>query len=621
MKFLFWRFIDPSAHIHHGMHHEFNIPLVVLSILNAMMASYVAFTIIDRVKSITDPKQKKTFLLIGSMAMGFGVWAMHFTAMQACSIGIEVSYDMPLTFISVLPAMAGAFFALRTMASEVAVSWQRIQLNALYMAAGIGTMHYTGMEAIRAKALMGYDISMFIFSIVAAHVFAMLSLRAKKIRLIAFGNSGLIKNISCAFIMGIAVSCMHYTAMYAVHFYPDESITLSSSSINLPPVVFGSILFMAVLVILSAVTVSVLVEQAFSSNRQLLQTVLSVSPAGVLAVDKRGKIRSINNAGKDIFGLLEGDIFEPNKIIVNNDTVEDLERKVDKKPIIYHDTNMSRSDGSTFPAQVMIAKVAFDSDQIIVVMINDLTELKEAESQLMQNSKMVSLGKMASGLAHEINTPLGTIIMRSSQIMRLIDVSNFNKDKVKEFTTAISHAGKHIESIIKGLRSFSRSGENDPFSPVTVSDLIGDTLTLCSASMENHGIEIIINDFDKNLLVECRKSQICQILLNILENAKYAVIENGKSEKTIRIDVFEDMNTLQIRLSDNGKGIPPDAREHILEPFFTTKDVGKGTGLGLSISKGIAEDHFGRIYLDTQESDTTFVLEIPKVHEEPKVAA
>ena len=271
MNFIFWRLIDPSSSQLYHSHHSYNIPLVILSILNAIMASYVAFTVVDRIRTVSSEKRKNRLLLIGSTTMGFGVWAMHFTAMQACTMGFKMSYDVLLTFISIIPAMVGAYFALKTMSFADSMNWKTIQINALYMALGIGTMHYMGMEAIRAKAQMGYDVYLFIFSLVAAHVFATFSLHVRQIRKFTIGNSRIIKNLSCAVMMGLAVSCMHYTAMYAVRFQIDSSINNSGISMALPPMIFGTILFTAVLIILSTVTVSVLVDQAFSRHRKLFR--------------------------------------------------------------------------------------------------------------------------------------------------------------------------------------------------------------------------------------------------------------------------------------------------------------------------------------------------------------
>ena len=612
MDFIFWRFVGEIAH-HHGTEHV-STPLIVLSILNAIMASYVAYTIVDRIKVIREQRKRFVFLIIGALSMGFGVWAMHFTAMQACDFGFEVSYDIVLTLVSILPAIVGSFFALQTMSNEKAYGSEKIHFDAIYMALGIGTMHYVGMEAIRAKAHMGYDLFWFVISIISAYGFALISLYIKKFRIFLIGTSNLVNNFMCAVVMGFAVSCMHYVAMYAVTFVPDYSIVFNTQLLSLQPTVFAPILFLSVVIILSAVSIAVFFEQALSSNRELLSTVLSVTPSAVIAVDNKGQVRIINGAAKKIFRYRRGDYIPVDEGLIGESTINDLENVISQSPKIYQNCNVKRLDGSVFPAEIMAVKVEHDIDEIMVITFYDLTALKQAESKVLENSKMASLGRMASGLAHEINTPLGTIIMRSSQIQRLLASEKLNPEQVMKLNSAVSASGSHIESIIKGLRAFSRGSEKDPFLATSIGDIVDSTLSLCSASIENKGIEIIVENKAHDSLIECRKSQICQILLNLLENAKFAVLSENTEPKHIWLKIDHLDDDIIFRVVDNGPGVSKENRSRILEPFFTTKTVGEGTGLGLSISKGIAESHYGTLNLDLSENLTTFVLRLPQKH-------
>ena len=143
---------------------------------------------------------------------------------------------------------------------------------------------------------------------------------------------------------------------------------------------------------------------------------------------------------------------------------------------------------------------------------------------------------------------------------------------------------------------------------------------MCAVSIENKGVTIEVNGPIEDFYIECRKAQICQILLNLIENAKQAVMENESDEKKIEIKVQEKINRVEISVIDNGKGIDEEIRTQILEPFFTTKKVGKGTGLECPLEvyqRALRKHHKGNLYLDLDSENTTFVLTIPlsfKIH-------
>ncbi|RYG53799.1 HAMP domain-containing histidine kinase, partial [bacterium] len=126
----------------------------------------------------------------------------------------------------------------------------------------------------------------------------------------------------------------------------------------------------------------------------------------------------------------------------------------------------------------------------------------------------------------------------------------------------------------------------------------------------NNGINVTLSDFPTTLTIECRRVQISQVLINILNNAFAAVL--GHPEKSVKLHVHDSGDMVEISISNSGPQIPPELAHKIFQPFFTTKGVGKGTGLGLSISKGLIENHGGDISLDLSAPETRFVIVLPK---------
>lgn len=237
-------------------------------------------------------------------------------------------------------------------------------------------------------------------------------------------------------------------------------------------------------------------------------------------------------------------------------------------------------------------------------------KLHAQEAKVAESAKMASLGEMAGGIAHEINNPLAILSATIMQIDRALTNSAVfaEKEKTLAYVQRLNSTVHRISKIIKNLRHFARDGQNDPMVLVSLSQIIEDTLSLCSERFRNAEIPIKLDlKFDGK--IECREVQISQVLLNLLGNSFDAI--EDRSEKWVKIETFAVDNTVFIRVSDSGRGISLEVQNKMLNPFFTTKEVGKGTGLGLSISNGIIESHSGKLRLDNDASNTTFVIQIP----------
>jgi len=233
-------------------------------------------------------------------------------------------------------------------------------------------------------------------------------------------------------------------------------------------------------------------------------------------------------------------------------------------------------------------------------------ELEISKIQLINSSKMASLGEMASGMAHEINNPLAIIQGKVKVISMMLEDLQIHHPSVFTEIHKIKLTTDRIDKIVKGLRNFSRASNNDPFEPVILQKLLDETLDLCAEKFKAHGIDLQVRPVP-NVNIMCRPSQISQVFINLLNNSSDA-IEDLK-EKWIEIDFKVENNKVCIFFTDSGQGIPEDVAARIMEPFFTTKEVRKGTGLGLSIAKSIIETHHGNIWLDHSHPHTRFVIE------------
>jgi signal transduction histidine kinase len=260
---------------------------------------------------------------------------------------------------------------------------------------------------------------------------------------------------------------------------------------------------------------------------------------------------------------------------------------------------------------------------VFLLLCRDRTEQVRQEDQsrinelkLYQASKFASLGEMAGGIAHEINTPLAVIIATSDQIRREALAAGLPAARIQKACERITKTSGRISQIIHGLRVFARDGSNDVPQATPVADILSDTMELCAerfraASIVLNSPDLLASDLP---VVMCRAVQVAQVIVNLLNNAFDAV--SGKDEKWVKIEVDSIASICNIRITDSGTGIPPDLRDKIFQPFYTTKPVGKGTGLGLSVSRSMIEMLGGKLSLDENSDHTSFVISLALAHQD-----
>ena len=232
------------------------------------------------------------------------------------------------------------------------------------------------------------------------------------------------------------------------------------------------------------------------------------------------------------------------------------------------------------------------------------------EETLYSTSRMAALGEMASGMAHEINSPLAIITMKAYQLIRKHQSESLSAEGLLEGLNKISSTAFRIGNVVKGLSSISRNSDSDPMKKMKIDIVIEETLQLCRERFATHFITLQ-SDLSAvaEVEIEGKASQIMQVLLNLFNNAFDAI--KPLLEKWVKIKAIKNENGVVFSVTDSGNGISEKELNKIMEPFFTTKESGKGTGLGLSISKRIIDEHNGLFYYQLNSLHTSFVIELP----------
>lgn len=258
-----------------------------------------------------------------------------------------------------------------------------------------------------------------------------------------------------------------------------------------------------------------------------------------------------------------------------------------------------------------LKKLELMNSQLEKLVEERTAELEEQRARSANASKMALLGEMASSIAHEINNPLAIIASTTKRLKKISLLEQLDQAAFLEAVKDIDDTTMRIEKIVKGLRFFARDGGKDNFNVVPVSQIMEDTLALCTEKLRTNGCSIELQIEDPKISVRCQPVSISQALLNLISNASDAIA--NLEQKWIRVGCRIENGKVEVRVTDSGAGIPKEIRDKIMLPFFTTKPIGKGTGLGLGIVRGIIEQHKGELLLDEASAHTSFVLRLPKL--------
>jgi C4-dicarboxylate-specific signal transduction histidine kinase len=256
------------------------------------------------------------------------------------------------------------------------------------------------------------------------------------------------------------------------------------------------------------------------------------------------------------------------------------------------------------------------SKGIIISLIN-ITEHKKASFEIQRhkdniqhNARMIELGEMVGGVAHEINNPLSISIGKMFLLKNMLEKGNLDKDKINKHVNDSNIALDRISKIVSRMKSISRKSEEDPFTNESFEAIMDVVILMTSPKMKEKNVKFINAISSKNIDLFCRPSQIEQVLINLFNNSVDAI--EKYDERWIKIETVNEEENIMLKITDSGPGITEEIRNNIWNSFYTTKENGKGTGLGLSISLQIIESHNGKIYIDTNCANTCFVIELQK---------
>jgi C4-dicarboxylate-specific signal transduction histidine kinase len=280
-----------------------------------------------------------------------------------------------------------------------------------------------------------------------------------------------------------------------------------------------------------------------------------------------------------------------------------------------------KKDGSIMHVDIHSCPRVHLGEDVIIANIADISDSIQAEAQLIQASKMATLGEMSAGVAHELNQPLNAIRIGSDLLKKVVESGEtLEPDLTGKVSREIGGQVERAANIINHLREFGRKSEPGELEKVFINKPITDVFTVLGQQLKLKQIKVEL-DLDENLpYVYGVGNRLEQVFINLVMNARDAIEEmlektsQNEREGLLTIRTYQEKGRVVTVVRDNGNGMPERVKEKIFEPFFTTKDVGRGTGLGLSISYGIVKDYEGTIEVESMPgSGTIFKITFPAI--------
>lgn len=310
--------------------------------------------------------------------------------------------------------------------------------------------------------------------------------------------------------------------------------------------------------------------------------------------------------------LLGEDLYNKNKPFINMA----LDGKVAtfERTLLHKDGSVRHTLANFIPNFAENKVVSFLA---VVLDITDVRNLeadrRKLEARLAESAKLSALGMLAAGVAHEVNNPLAIIKGQSELLIRKASERTLDFESSLKNLNSIAVTTERIAKIVRALKTYTRESDSDQAIQVNLTEVVEDTVELFRSRLKNAGVELRLQ-MKPELCVACRPAQISQVIMNLVSNSLDAI--SDQDQKWIHIKGLIRDGIVHLYIIDSGTGIAKDIAEKMMNPFFTTKEIGRGTGLGLSISAGLINSHGGTLGYCADSANTTFIVTLPESRKE-----
>jgi NO-binding membrane sensor protein with MHYT domain/signal transduction histidine kinase len=618
---------------------SYNYALVALSVLIAMFASYAALDLAGRVTA-AGGWTRAVWLLGGAGAMGTGIWSMHYIGMLAFILPIPVAYHWPTVLLSLFAAILASVIGLHVV-SRQKMGASRAIAGSVMMGAGIASMHYIGMAAMRLPAICQFSSFLVALSVVFA---VLISLAALWITFhFREGKTGIgWKKLAGAVVMGAAIPVMHYTGMAAASFTPsgmpaDLSHAVSISTLGTAGIAAVTFIILGLALLTSwvdrrfAAQTLELQEEKLQRSEAYLAEAQRLSHTGsfgwkpsigeIIWSEETFRIFEYDRSTKPTVELVLSRVHPEDAALVK----ETIERASQDGKDFEHEYRLVMPDGSIKHVHVVARAGTGEPGEIeFVGAVMDVSDRKRAEEErerlrqvradLARVSRVTTMGELTASLAHEVNQPIAATVTSANSCIRWLEAEVPNLNKARAAAERIVKDGARAAEIISRIRLLFQKGSLQ-LELVDVNEVIEEMIVLLRGEAARYSISVG-TELAANLPpVTGDRVQLQQVMMNLMVNGIDAMkAVDGTRELAVRSQRDGNERVL-VSVSDTGVGLPPGQGEQIFDAFFTTKP--HGTGMGLRICRSIVESHGGRLWAaNNSPRGATFCLTLPTKSEE-----
>lgn len=358
----------------------------------------------------------------------------------------------------------------------------------------------------------------------------------------------------------------------------------------------------------------------------LNESIFVVRPDGIIETCNESAAKLVNENIREIVNKSLYHFFPNNKVVSKGYSelfdlkyiIESGRQVKNVNVLVSSDREGSEESWYRLSTQPMISNLENEEESYsLIVSLVDITKqvsaaqlIKDQQYQLMESSKLQTIGELAGGIAHEINNPLTVMLSRTNILERAArDRDTVDSKKVTKSTASIRSTIERISKTVTSLLKMSHGG-SDQYVTCTLGDIFSMTEEFVTSIVKKCEANLTIDKNFEEQKLHCNPTLISQVLINLIKNSCDAI--SNLDERWISVEcLVEDSSNLIIKVIDSGNGIPDEMASKILLPYFTTKEVGKGTGLGLSLSRNIIEGHQGTLEIDMKAVNTTFIIKLP----------
>ncbi len=368
-------------------------------------------------------------------------------------------------------------------------------------------------------------------------------------------------------------------------------------------------------------------EQALRLSERRFRRLVEAAPDAVVVVNTDGLLyvnpAQLKLAGYERFEDLAG---KPSSERLHHDDVDRAYARIreilsGRRPAPA-ELRLRHRDGHFVPVEVVDMRVEWDGKPAVLAFVRDLSKRRQAQTELVQADRTTAIGTLAAGVAHEINNPLAYVLLNLQYLLRELPGFDGDPERLTHLIDRLDearHGAERVSTIVRDLRAFSGTSEEDERSAVDLRRVLGSAAKVADSQISPRAQ--LVERYDEDVpAVHANAARLEQVFLNLLINAAQAVPQGEKDKHTIRVALgVDEAGKVVAEVGDTGAGIPPELLDRVFDPFFTTKPIGIGTGLGLPICHSIITALGGEINVESSVGKgTVFKVVLPPYHREQR---